>query len=72
MYGAMTRYEQLTSDGSKRCIKNVFSKNISENIRDIVWLIAAGRLPECVIVKWSCLVTTTKNSRTELHFRRNY
>lgn len=46
MYGAMMQYKQLTSDGSKRCIQNVFSKNISENIRDIAWLISAGRPPE--------------------------
>lgn len=41
----------------KKNIKNAFSKSLSENIRDTIWLISVRRLP-VTVVKWSCNVTT--------------
>lgn len=57
VYGEAFQYKHLTNDKSKQGIKNIFSKNLSENIRDTTWLISVGRLPVRAIVKWSCFVT---------------
>lgn len=54
----MVQYRHLTIPESEQCIKNVNTKNITENVRDVVWLISVNRLAVGCIVKWSCFVTT--------------
>ncbi|MGL5820184.1 MAG: reverse transcriptase domain-containing protein, partial [Sarcina sp.] len=57
-HGGTFKYKHLDSAESKKCIKNLNSKDISENIRDVAWLISVGRLAVRCVVKWSCYVTT--------------
>lgn len=53
-YGGSVKYKHLTLNESEQCIKNINTKDISENIHDVAWLISVGRLAVWYMVKWSC------------------
>lgn len=42
---------------TEQCIETN-TKDISEDIRDVLWLISVGRLEMWFVVKWSRFVTT--------------
>lgn len=60
IYGGVFPYKNLDASEAQVCINNVFSKNISENKRDTMWLVSVNRLAVRAIVKWSCYVKTIK------------
>ena len=58
IYGGLYQHKHLNEAESKICIRNIQSTHISENMRDVAWLISVGRLAVRCVVKWSCYVTT--------------
>lgn len=58
LYGAPPQYKHLTETEHKMVLQNLKSKNISENMRDMMWLVSVGRLAVRCVVRWSCYVTT--------------
>uniref|UniRef100_A0A3B1IXG2 Reverse transcriptase domain-containing protein n=1 Tax=Astyanax mexicanus TaxID=7994 RepID=A0A3B1IXG2_ASTMX len=58
IYGGMVQHKRLSPPESEALIQRLHSKNISENMRDTMWLISVGRLAVRAVVRWSCYVTT--------------
>lgn len=59
-YGEMFNYKFLTPTECQTCVQNIISKDLSEKIRDVMFLVSVGRLPVRCVVKWSCFVKTKK------------
>ena len=60
LYGGYFPYRNLNDDERYMCVKNIQSKDISETVRDTMWLISVRRLPVRAVVKWSCFVKTVQ------------
>lgn len=57
-YGGLIKHKYLTDTESTEVIKTLKTKNLSESIRDVRWLISVNRLAVRAVVSWSCYVTT--------------
>ncbi|XP_053712003.1 uncharacterized protein LOC128753866 [Synchiropus splendidus] len=58
LYGGYVLYKGLQAEHYGTCVRNIFTRDMAESKRDIMWLVSVGRLAVRAVVKWSCFVKT--------------
>ncbi|KAI4881120.1 hypothetical protein NFI96_020518, partial [Prochilodus magdalenae] len=61
------QHKHLNPPESKALVKRLHYEHLSENTRDIMWLVSVGRLAVRAVVKWSCFGTTKECPFTNCH-----